>query len=163
MIISQLNINDIVAIHFPETKNNNEFGDHAIVTAQDDKQRQMTVKIFGQESELQLPWDKKDICDQIDDIPLDRSWLTKLSFNDASGRLFMLPQNESWMELMLSSNGISFSIKVKREPNEWMMVIPKDKAFYGCRFESLSTVRSLQNKIRKVYGIELLQSISEAL
>ena len=163
MIISQLSINDIVSIHFPKTKNNDEFYEYAIVIAQDDKQRQMTVKILGQDSELVLPWDKKDVCDQIVDIPLDKSWLVKLMFKEACGRLYMLPEDENWWELPLRSNGISFTIRVKREPSEWVMIVPKDSAWYGCRFESLSTVRSLQNKIRKEYGIELPNKLYEAL
>lgn len=163
MNISQLRVNDIIAVHYPETKANDEFRDYAIVTAQDAGSRQVTLKIFGQDSELILPWDKKDICDQIEDVALDRQWLEKLQFEEQTGHLYMLPLEETWWELRLCQNGYSCEIRVKREPNEWVHIVRKDSAMFGCRFESLSTVRSLQNCIRNVYGIELPQSIYEAL
>jgi len=69
--------------------------------------------------------------------------------------LYALPLHEYWYERTIIVNELVFIIQVKLENGFWVLVLPKPEANFMCRFENLSTVRSLQNKVRYKYGIEL--------
>lgn len=156
MIISQLKPNDIVSIHFPETKQNKELSQFAIVTEVDDEKQETKIRPFGQTDAIIVPWDMADIADQIKDVPLSKSLVERFGFSAAEGNLFMLPQHEYWYELTLMPNGYVTVIQIKIENGEWVAIIPKFEAYFGCRFEYIPSVRALQNFIRSACGLDSL-------
>lgn len=155
MFISQLKVNDLVSIHFPETKANTSYTEYAIVTKVDDNKRATEIRPLNQNDVITVPWDKSDISSQIIDIPLSNTWVEKFGFEPKEGNLYALPLHEYWYERTIIVNELVFIIQVKLENGFWVLVLPKPEANFMCRFENLSTVRSLQNKVRYKYGIEL--------
>lgn len=155
MLISQLKINDLVAILFPETGLNSSYKEYAIVTNVDESTRETQIRPFSQSDIISIPWDKADIANQIADIPLSKIWFEKLGFEPKEGNLFALPSYEYWYERTVIVNEFVFIIQAKLENGIWVLVFPKPTAKFMCRFENLSSVRSLQNMIRSKYHIEL--------
>lgn len=146
---------DLIAIQYPETRYNASFKEFAIVTKVDDAIRKTHIQPLPQREELALSWDKLDIANQIVDIPLTKDLVTKLGFDLKEGALYALPTHECWYERIINANGFIIKIQLKIEKGEWVLVIPKSEAHFLCKFETLSSIRSLQNKVKSIYGVNL--------
>lgn len=154
-MISQLRTGDLIAVRCPETKLNAPLAEPAIVVDVDDLKRTIHIRPLNQREELALSWDELDIANRIVDIPLTKIWIAKLGFELKEGALYALPTHEYWFERIFEVNGFTIKIQLKIEKGEWVLVIPKSEAYFLCRFEALSSIRSLQNKVKSIYGVEL--------
>lgn len=153
-----MNINDLKTGSVVLVNYQNGIKDVGRIESVDFARGSAQLKIHGDDEPITI--DTTDKWNMIEPIPLTKRILNILGFKeDSSHVVYLLPDNGAYVKLMPIGNDII----IKNENGEWVIVLRKDEAHFGCRFEFIPFVHIFQNYISEYWGIDYSNILFDAL